>query len=224
MCGRFSLTKTLDELASFFELYELFQRPNLAPRWNIAPTQSSAVVRDGADGRRELALLRWGFAGPNNAPLINARSETATAKPTFREAFAARRCLVPADSFYEWQSIPGQKAKQPWRIGMKDGGLFAFAGLWQPEPAFGDAECFTILTTTANHYLAPLHERMPVILPREAFARWLDPATPADALRALLRPYPDAPMARYRVTAAVNSVKADDAACFAPLNPALKVA
>lgn len=224
MCGRFSLTKTLDDLSAFFELYELYQRPNLAPRWNIAPTQTSAVVRRNAEGRREIALLRWGFAGPNNAPLINARSETATTKPTFREAFASRRCLVPADSFYEWQAIEGQKAKQPWRIGMRDGGLFAFAGLWQTEPAYGDAACFTILTTTANGYLAPLHERMPVILPREAFARWLDPQTPAGVLQALLRPYPDAPMARYRVTPAVNSVKADDARCFAPLNPALKVA
>jgi putative SOS response-associated peptidase YedK len=202
----------------------LYQRPNLAPRGNIAPTQAGAVLRNGANGRRELALLRWGFAGPNNAPLINARSETVATKPTFREAFAARRCLVPADSFYEWQAIAGQKAKQPWRIGMRDGGLFAFAGLWQAEPAFDHAECFTILTTVANDYLAPLHERMPVILPSEAFARWLDPATPATILQALLRPYPAAPMARYRVTTAVNSVKTDDASCFAPLNPALKVA
>jgi putative SOS response-associated peptidase YedK len=228
MCGRYSLTKTLDDLSAFFELYELYQRPNLAPRWNIAPTQTSPVVRGAVDGRREIAMLRWGFAGPNNAPLINARGETAITKPTFREAFAASRCLVPADSFYEWQAIEGQKAKppqkQPWRIGMRDGGLFAFAGLWQAEPTFGNAECFTILTTAANEYLAPLHERMPVILPREAFARWLDPATPAAALQALLRPYPDAPMARYRTTPAVNSIRNDDAGCFAPLNPALKVA
>lgn len=224
MCGRYSLTKPLDDLASFFELYDRSQRPNMAPHWNIAPTQASAVVRAGGEGQRELALLRWGFAGPNNAPLINARSETAATKPTFREAFSARRCLVPADSFYEWQAIAGQKVKQPWRIGLKDGGLFAFAGLWQAEPAFDGAVCFTILTIVANDYLAPLHERMPVILPPEQFARWLDPATPADALRTLMRPYPDAPMARYRVTAAVNSVKTDDAACFAPLNPALKVA
>src|SRR3546814_19226539 len=108
-------------------------------RSNIAPTQASAVVRAGADGRRELALLRWGFAGPNNAPLINARSETDTAKPTFREAFAARRCLVPAASFYEWQQVDGQKAKQPWRIGLKGGGLFAFAGLWPDACPFDGA-------------------------------------------------------------------------------------
>jgi putative SOS response-associated peptidase YedK len=224
MCGRYSLTKPLEDLSAFFELYEQHRRPNLAPRWNIAPTQASAVIRTGAEGRREIALLRWGFAGPNNAPLINARSETAAAKPTFRDAFAARRCLVPADSFYEWQTVEDQKAKQPWRIGMRDGSLFAFAGLWQREPACDDAECFTILTTAANDYLAPLHERMPAILPREAFARWLDPATPTGELQAMLRPYPDAPMARYRVTPAVNSIRNDDAGCFAPLNPALKVA
>lgn len=222
MCGRFSLTKPLDNLASFFELYEKAQRPNLPPRWNIAPTQASAVIRSDA-GRRDIALLRWGFAGPNNAPLINARSETVTAKPTFREAFAQRRCLIPADSFYEWQPLEGQKTKQPWRIGMKGGALFAFAGLWQHEAAFG-TECFTILTTVANDYLAPLHERMPVILRREQFAAWLDPTTLAQNLPALLQPYAADEMARYRVTPVVNSVKVDGPECFAPLNPSLSVA
>ena len=222
MCGRFSLTKTLDDLASFFELYEKAQRPNLAPRWNIAPTQASVVIRN-AGGRRDIALLRWGFAGPNNAPLINARSETAAAKPSFREAFAQRRCLIPADSFYEWQALEGQKTKQPWRIGLKGGALMAFAGLWQHEPAIG-ADCFTILTTAANDYLAPLHERMPVILLPEHFALWLNPATPPQELQALLRPYPTEEMARYRVTAVVNGVKTDGPECFAPLNPSLKVA
>lgn len=223
MCGRFSLTKPLDDLASFFELYDGGQRPNLQPRWNIAPTQTSAVVRKTAAGR-ELAMLRWGFAGPNNAPLINARSETAAAKPTFAEAFAQRRCLVPVDGFYEWQAIEGQKAKQPWRIGLKGGGVFAFAGLWQAEPAFDNADCFTILTTAANDYLAPLHERMPVILPREQFGLWLDPATPRGILQRLMQSYLSEAMARYRVTPVVNGVKVDGPECFAPLNPALKVA
>lgn len=222
MCGRFSLTKPLDDLASFFDLYEKAQRPNLAPRWNIAPTQASAVIRSDA-GRRDIAMPRWGFAGPNNAPLINARSETVTAKPTFREAFAQGRCLIPADSFYEWQAIEGQKTKQPWRIGLKGGALFAFAGLWQHEAAFG-ADCFTILTTAANDYLAPLHERMPVILKPELFARWLDAATPAQELRSMLQPYPADEMARYRVTPAVNGVKVDGPECFAPLNAALRTA
>lgn len=221
MCGRFSQTKPLDDLAAFFELYELFQKPNLQPRWNIAPTQKTAVVRS-QGGRRDIAILRWGFAGPNNAPLINARSETAGSKPTFAEAFAQRRCLIPADSFYEWQAIAGQKTKQPWRIGLKGGGLFAFAGLWQPEPAFSNEDCFTILTTAANDYLAPLHERMPVILPREQFGLWLDPATPRPILQRLMRSYPAAEMARYRVTSVVNGVKVDGPECFAPLNPALK--
>jgi putative SOS response-associated peptidase YedK len=223
MCGRFSLTKPLDDLASFFELYGAAQRPNLQPRWNIAPTQTSAVVRS-SSGRRELAMLRWGFAGPNNAPLINARSETAAGKPTFAEAFAQRRCLVPVDGFYEWQAVDGQKAKQPWRIGLKGGDVFAFAGLWQAEAAFDNAECFTILTTTANDYLSSLHERMPVILPREQFGLWLDPAAPRGILQRLMRSYPAEAMARYRVTAAVNGVKTDGPECFAPLNPALKVA
>ncbi len=223
MCGRFSLTQPLDTLAAFFELYELFQKPNLQPRWNIAPTQKSAVVRNTA-GRRDIALLRWGFAGPNNAPLINARSETATQKPTFAEAFAQRRCLIPADSFYEWQAIEGQKTKQPWRIGLKGGEMMAFAGLWQEEAAFGNEDCFTILTTAANDYLAPLHERMPVILPREQFGLWLDPATPRPILQRLMQSYPAEAMARYRVTPVVNGVKVDGPECFAPLNPTLKVA
>jgi len=221
MCGRFSQTKPLENLAAFFELYEKAQRPNLQPRWNIAPTQKAAVVRSSA-GQRDIALLRWGFAGPNNAPLINARSETATQKPTFSEAFAQRRCLVPADGFYEWQVIEGQKAKQPWRIGLKGGEMMAFAGLWQPEAAFGNEDCFTILTTVANNYLAPLHERMPVILPREQFGLWLDPATPRPILQRLMQSYPAEAMARYRVTPVVNGVKVDGPECFAPLNPALK--
>ncbi|WP_298721124.1 SOS response-associated peptidase [uncultured Ferrovibrio sp.] len=221
MCGRYSLTQPLDNLAQFFELYGQ-QQSNLPPRWNIAPTQQSAVIRQDAGGHRALVMLRWGFAGPNNAPLINARSETVTTKPTFAEAFRQRRCLVPADSFYEWQAIEGHKAKQPWRIGLKGGGLFAFAGLWQSEAAFGNAECFTILTTSANDYLRLLHDRMPVILPPEAFAAWLNPETPANDLIALLRPYPDEKMARYRVTTAVNSVKLDSPDCFAPLNPNLR--
>lgn len=223
MCGRFSQTKPLEDLAAFFELYEKAQRPNLEPRWNIAPTQKSAVVRN-TDSKRDVALLRWGFAGPNNAPLINARSETATQKPTFSDAFAQRRCLIPADSFYEWQVIEGQKTKQPWRIGLKGGGMMAFAGLWQPEVVFGNEDCFTILTTAANDYLAPLHERMPVILPREQFGLWLDPATPRPILQRLMQGYPAEAMARYRVTPVVNGVKVDGPECFAPLNPALKVA
>lgn len=220
MCGRYSLTQTLEALAQFFALYGQ-QRSNLPPRWNIAPTQQSAVVRRNAAGQRELAMLRWGFAGPNNAPLINARSETAAAKPSFAEAFRQRRCLVPADSFYEWQAIAGRKIKQPWRIGLKGGGLFAFGGLWQTEAVFDGSECFTILTTAANDYLRPLHDRMPVILPPDTFAAWLDPATPVNDLTALLRPYPDEKMARYRVPTAVNSVKVDSPDCFAPLNPDL---
>ncbi|HEX6959507.1 MAG TPA: SOS response-associated peptidase [Ferrovibrio sp.] len=226
MCGRYSLIKELDELIAFFQL-DRKKRPNLAPRWNIAPTQNSAVVCAAGAGR-ELRMMRWGFAGPNNAPLINARSEAVAAKPTFAEAFRHRRCLVPADSFYEWQAIPAETGKkpqkQPWRISLKGGGLFAFAGLWQSEPASEGVECFTILTTAANEYLAPLHERMPVILPKESFADWLDPNAASASLSALLKPYPAAAMARYRVTPVVNGTKVDDPSCFAPLNPALTIA
>lgn len=217
MCGRFALTVPLEVLAQMFDLPPE-QRPNIEPHWNIAPTQSAWVVVQAADGRR-LCRMRWGFAGPNNAPLINARSETAASKPSFRAAFAAQRCLVPADSFYEWQSL-GDGRKQPWRIGLRPqpgqqgGQPFAMAGLW--EAATGKdgqpLQRFTILTVPANAYLAPLHERMPVILAAQDYARWL---APGSAVQNLLRPYPAEAMARYRVSAVVNSVKNDGPECFA---------
>ncbi len=208
MCGRFALTVTLEVLAQMFDVPE---RPNLAPRWNIAPTQQACVMTQDAGGRH-LASMRWGFEGPNGAPLINARSETAAAKPSFRAALAERRCLVPADSFYEWQQLD-EKRKQPWRIGMKGGTPFAFAGLWETvtDRTGQPLQRFTILTCAANEYLAPLHERMPVIVAPEDYARWL---TPGPAAGDLLRSFPEEPMARYRVSDRVNSVKHDDAGCF----------
>ncbi|MBP7065373.1 MAG: SOS response-associated peptidase [Ferrovibrio sp.] len=212
MCGRFALTVTMEVLAQMLPVPE---RPNLPPRWNIAPTQSTLVVIRQADSNH-LCMMRWGFAGPNNAPLINARAETAASKPSFRAAFAGRRCLVPADSFYEWQPLADGR-KQPWRVGLRDGAPFCMAGLWEeavdkdgvPEPRF------TILTIQANAYLAPLHERMPVILAPEQYARWLQED---DTAQDLLRPYPAEAMARYRVSDVVNAVKNDGPACFARLS------
>lgn len=208
MCGRYSLTFTVEVLMHIFNVPE---RPNLPPRWNIAPTQIASVITHDATGNH-LRSMRWGFAGPNNAPLFNARSETAAAKPSFREALAERRCLVPADGFYEWQMLD-DKQKQPWRIGMKNRAPFAFAGLWEPatDQDGGTIERFTILTTNANAYLAPLHERMPVIIAPEDYGRWL---APGPAANDLLRPYPVEPMARYRVGDRVNSVRNDGPECF----------
>ncbi len=228
MCGRYSITTAPEALRRLFEFYNL---PNLAPRYNVAPTQSAPVVRRTEDGRRELAMLRWGLV-PHWAKdmtiasrLINARGDTVAEKPAYRDAFHARRCLVPADGFYEWRAENG--LRQPFRIGMKGGLPFAFAGLWERwtakeavgQIAAGETfETFTIVTTDANAKLRPIHERMPVILAPEDYDAWFDTAPEhTAAARALLRPYPEGPMAFYRVSTRVNNVRNDDADCIRPL-------
>jgi putative SOS response-associated peptidase YedK len=144
--------------------------------------------------------------------LINARGETAARLPVFRDSFLLRRCLVPADGFYEWRTEDGKK--QPFRIGLKGGAPFAFAGIWQDEG-------FTIVTTNANAKLAPIHERMPVILDPADYATWLDTSEAnAQAALKLLRPFPPEGMAFYRVGPHVNSARNDDPQCIAPLNAA----
>ena len=225
MCGRFSLTTAPEAMRALFD-YENF--PNLAPRYNIAPTQEVAAVRRAADSApRELAMLRWGLV-PRwakdisiGARMINARAETVAEKPAFRDAFKKRRCLVPADGFYEWRIEDGKK--QPFRIGMKGGAPFAFAGLWEswspPDGAAGaTVESVTIITTAANDRLRPIHPRMPVILDAADYGKWLDAdGVDGAATRALLRPYPAQPMAFYRVDPRVNNARNDDAACIEPL-------
>lgn len=227
MCGRYSITTAPEAMRQLFDFANL---PNLAPRYNVAPTQPAPVVRlDPETGGRVLAQLRWGLVpswskdATGAARMINARAETAHEKPAFRAAFRTRRCLVPADGFYEWRLENGRK--QPFRIGLKGGATFAFAGLWETwtphegKDAGAPLETFTILTTEANAKLAPIHERMPVMLAPDAYATWLDPAGPVEALRRLLGPYPAEPMAFYRVSDRVNNVRHDDAECIRPLNP-----
>jgi len=209
MCGRYSLTAPVEALAAMFGFGE---RPNLAPRWNVAPTQVMPVVVPGIANVTVLATKQWGFVGAGRAPLINARAESVRRKPTFREAFMTRRCLVPADGFYEWQVL-GSGRKQPWRIGLRGGGVFAFAGLWQDDR-------FTLITTAANSYLAELHERMPVILAPDDCSQWLQGGP--DQAELLLRPYPPELMARYRVTPAVNNVRCDGPECFVSATPGLR--
>ncbi len=225
MCGRYSLTTPTEAMRQLFLFDNL---PNLEPRYNIAPTQSAPVVRrDGAGGGRTLALLRWGLV-PSwakeiaiGARMINARAETVAEKPAFRAAFRERRCLVAADGFYEWQKTAD--GKQPWRICPTDRGPFAFAGLWErwrgPD---GEVETFTIITTVAGPSLSAIHPRMPVILAAPDHAAWLAPATPPDALKTLLAPFPDDQLAAYRVDHRVGNVRNDDPGLIAPLGDSIQ--
>lgn len=213
MCGRFTLTTPDQDLMVQFNLPEI---PDIQPRYNIAPTQSVPAVRIAAGGDRELALLRWGlipFWAPDatvSARMINARSETAAVKPAFRAAFRQRRCLVLADGFYEWQKVDG--GKQPYLIRLRTGDAFAFAGLWERwrGPEGVTIESCTLLTTTPNDLILPLHNRMPVILDPRDYGLWLDPASQTpEPLAGLLRPYPSDLMTAYPVSRAVNNPKAE---------------
>ncbi len=227
MCGRFTLRAPAHALAAAFKVAIA---ANLAPRYNIAPTQPVAVVRTApapAGKRvRAFALLRWGLIpawakdAAIGARLINARAETLAEKPAFRAAYRARRCLVLADGFYEWQRTTGG-GKQPWFIRRADDAPFAFAGLWEVwRGGAGEAvESCAIVTTGANARLAAIHDRMPAILTPEAADLWLAPDQPPARLAELLRPAPEEALVAHPVDRRVNSPANDDPACIAPLAP-----
>lgn len=224
MCGRYTLATPTEALRALFGFSET---PNLAPRYNIAPTQDAPVVRGGEGGARHIALLRWGLvpfwakdASIGNR-LINARAEGLSEKPAFREAFRRRRCLVPADGFYEWRREGA--IKQPYRFVIEDGRPFAFAGLWEawknPADGGGPLETFTIVTSDANTAVRPVHDRMPVILAPGDYDAWLDPETPIVRVLELLRPCPVEGLRSYPVGTRVNSPRADDPGLISPLSP-----
>lgn len=223
MCGRFTMYAKGETLAGEFGLPA---PPAAAARYNIAPSQEVAAVRAApSGGGREISRLRWGLV-PSWARdpaiggrLINARSETVREKPSFRDAFRRRRCLIPASGFYEWMRV--ERGKQPYYVRMRDGRLFAFAGLWERwnGPEGRVLESCTILTTGANAVLAPIHDRMPVILDRAEYGRWLEPAPgDPDRLSRLLVPFPPEEMTAYPVSPRVNSPSADDAECIAVIS------
>ena len=212
MCGRYSLIADLGELARRFEFdgdWDAFER-----RYNIAPTQNVLTVVGGEPRRG--GYMRWGLI-PSWAKdksiggrMINARAETVAEKPSFRNALRRRRCLVLADGFYEWQRLG--KQKRPMRIVMQSGEPFAFAGLWETwrDPQGDVIPSCTIITTTANDTLSPIHNRMPVILPRDLEDLWLDhTVTDPDALTSVLTPYDDDAMEAYEVSPLVNNVRND---------------
>jgi putative SOS response-associated peptidase YedK len=219
MCGRFSLTLPVEAMGRLFG-FDPGEAPELAPRYNIAPSQPVAVVRRHGDSPvRELALLQWGFVpawardpGSLRQP-INARGETVSAKPMFREAYRHHRCLIPADGFYEWKRAAG--GKQPWRIQRANGAPFAFAGLWDRWKGRDGTviESCAILTTEANDTVRPIHDRMPVILDIGRFGPWLE-ASPVEASD-LIEPYRGG-LEAYPVSRRVNDPTQDDASLIAP--------
>jgi len=220
MCGRFSLGLDLADLQD--ALPEFVFPEALSPHYNIAPSQEVAVVPNNGAGK--VAFFRWGLI-PSWAKdptignrMINARADTLAEKPAFRAAYRRRRCLILADGFYEWQATAGRKVKTPMYVRLASGAPFAFAGLWEAwRPDDTPVFSCTIITTEPNALMAPIHHRMPVILPPEAYARWLDPAELAPVrLQDLLKPYPSELMLAYPVSTLVNSPGNDDPACIAP--------
>lgn len=220
VCGRYTLTVSASVLAEVFAV----DVPELRPRYNVAPTQMMGVVRLDGDGRRAWREGRWGLI-PSWAKdpaignrMINARAETAADKPSFRAALRRRRCLVPADGFYEWRRTPDGKVPHLIRFG--DGRPCGFAGLWERwrNPAGSLVDSYTILTTRPNELVADLHDRMPVILPPEVHDEWLAAAElERDRLDALLAPHPAGEMEAYAVSRHVNSPANDDPECVRPV-------
>jgi|CXWL01.1.fsa_nt_gi putative SOS response-associated peptidase YedK len=222
MCGRFTQTASPEVIAQQFELTD---PPLFTPRYNIAPSQPIAAIRIDPDTTtRTLVMLRWGLI-PSWAKdpkignhCINAKAETVAEKPSFRSAFKKRRCLIVATGFYEWH-VQG-RAKQPMWIGLRNQQPFAFAGLWEHWTSSDGQplETCTIITTEPNDLMAPIHNRMPVILASTAYDQWLDPTFQhTELLKALLRPYPSEELMAYAVSTLVNNPRHDAPQCLEPV-------
>lgn len=225
MCGRFVSKAKKQEIEKEFKV-EIGDDNLAVPRYNIAPSQMIAVVAE-IENQREISLFKWGLV-PRWAKdesignkLINARAETLTEKPSFREAFARRRCIIPTSGFYEWQKT-AKGAKQPFYFYLKEKEVFGFAGLWEEwlDKETGEAvETCSIITTEANEVLKPVHDRMPVILKSENYGQWLDRKEKnTDRLQDLLVPYAPGEMDSHVVSRAVNIASSDSAELIAPVN------
>jgi putative SOS response-associated peptidase YedK len=219
MCGRYASTIPPEAMRALFRYLE---QPNFPPRYNIAPTQPVAIVRM-TEGKRQFALVRWGLIpswvkDPRAfSLLINARGESVNEKPAFRNAMKYRRCLVPADGFYEWKREG--ETKRPYFVRRKDGAPIAFAGLWEnwTGPNGEEVETAAIVTTTASRSISHIHDRMPVIVPPEAFDFWLDPKVDAQSAAAVISPVPEGEIEAYPVSSAVNRTANDSPMLMEPL-------
>lgn len=223
MCGRYTITVTLEELMLRYDMYDTYM-PRYSPKYNVAPGQQvMAIVHDGQ--RNKLGELRWGLI-PEWAKdekmgyqMLNARSETLADKPAFCKPFERKRCLIPADSFYDWKGTG--KHKQPMRIMLRSKELFSMAGLydtWTSPEGVRISTC-TVITTESNEMMKDIHERMPVILPRDKEAVWLNRSMKnVDQLRPLLQPYPSELMLAYPVSSRVGNVRNDDELCIEPIS------
>lgn len=222
MCGRFTQERPTSDLADIFEAEDLVNAAG--GRFNVAPTDEAAVVVQRED-RRAITAFRWGLIphwadNPKiGSRMFNARAETLASSPAFRDAFRRRRCLIPVDSFYEWRREG--TIRQPYRVIRTDGAPLALAGLWSGwrDPESDEVRrTFTIVTTTPNALMRSIHDRMPVLVPAEAWAIWLDPALPDPGeLNGLLVPAPDGALEAYAVSRAVNSVRNDGPGLIEPL-------
>lgn len=223
MCGRFTLTVDPAELKDTFDAYTFPSQ--FAPRFNIAPTQPVLAIPNDAKNRADFFMWglipSWSKDPTIGNKLINARGETIAEKPSFRGGFKYKRCLIPADGFYEWKALSGAKTKTPYFIHMKDRKPFAFAGLWDEwqSPDGDTVRTCTIITTEPNDLMAALHNRMPVILHPKDYDLWLDPTpqTP-DKLQHLIKPFPTDNMSAYPVSTLVNKPGNDQPECVVPLN------
>jgi len=219
MCGRYTLSTPVEKLAGEFDISGPL--PDLPPSYNVAPSQEVAAIVAGGGGERRQELLRWGLIpawaddSSIGSRMINARSETAAEKPSFRKAFKVRRCLILADGFYEWQKT--DDGKQPYHIKMQDDSPFAFAGLWETWKNGEEVRSATIITTDANDLMKEIHHRMPVILHPEDYAMWLDPDfDEKDPLTTLLKPYPADAMQAYAVSRRVNKPSNNETSVLEP--------
>lgn len=223
MCGRFGLTRPE---ALKLERFGITELPPLLPRYNIPPSSDILVVR-ARKGTTEAEMIRWGLV-PSWAKdpsignrMANVRSDTALEKSSFRAAMQKRRCLIPADVFFEWKDVPGQKRRKPYAVAIRDGEIFALGGVWEAWRARETGEWLitcAVLTTAPNELLEPIHDRMPVIIRPEDYPTWIDPSTKVGDVRRLVSAFPAEEMRTWEISLLVNDPRTDDARVIAPID------